>query len=247
MSAITLACVEAGYGRKAVLRGATLEVPEGCVTALLGENGAGKTTLLRVCLGVVRPRRGAVRILGRDPFRDAREVRTRIGFVPDRPDAYGWMRVGDLARLLAAHYPTWHARRAEGLFDVLRVPLGTRFRDMSRGEGMKAMLALSLAHGPQILLLDEPFAGLDPIVRVEVLRHVIGAAGERRRTVLLSTHDLEVVARVADRIALLAQGRIVRDVPVAALGDGPGGATTPSGLQAALEAARGEVWPCAGS
>jgi ABC-2 type transport system ATP-binding protein len=141
-------------------------------------------------------------------------VRSRVGFVPDRPDAWPWMTAQDLMRLLAPHYATFDATRASRLLERLEVPLATPFRSMSRGEGMKAMLAAALAHDPDLLLLDEPLGGLDPLVRDEVMRCVIGAAGERPRTILMATHDLEAAARLADRVALLHEGRIVREGPV---------------------------------
>jgi ABC-2 type transport system ATP-binding protein len=231
---IRLAGVRAGYGRRRILDGLSLEVPEGAVTALVGANGAGKTTLLRLCLGALKPAAGEVRVLGLDPIRDARRMRERIGHVPDKPDAYPWMRARDLFRFLAPHYPTWDRRRAEDLLRRLGVPERARFRTMSRGEGMKAMLAAALAHDPDALLLDEPFGGLDPLVREEVLRSVIAAAGERKRTILVSTHDLDVVARVADRVAVLHDGRIAREGPADSFVARDAEATTPTALRDVL-------------
>jgi ABC-2 type transport system ATP-binding protein len=239
MSTIHLASVAARYGRREVLHDLSLDVPDGCVTALVGVNGAGKTTLLRLCLGALRPRAGEVRVLGLDPVKDAARLRARIGHVPDRPDAYPWMTAKDLCRFLAPHYPTWSHARAADLLDRLRVPAAGRFRTMSRGEGMKAMLAVALAHDPEVLLLDEPFGGLDPLVRDEVLRGLIGAVGERRRTVLVSTHDLDVVSRVADRVAVLHEGRIVREGPTEAFVPPEAEATTPSALRDVLAAVAG--------
>ena len=231
---IDLAQVHAAYGRRAVLRGLTLRVPAGSTTVLLGSNGEGKTTLLRLCLGVLRPRAGTVRVLGQDPVKRAKAVRERVGFVPDKPDVYGWMKVPDLFRFLAAHYPTWSAARASELVKALDVPLDRAFKHLSRGEGMKAMLAAALAPDPEVLLLDEPFAGLDPLVCEEVLRQVIAAVGDRPRTVLCTTHDLDVAARIADRVALLADGVVRREGPASEFTAPSQEAVTPASLRDAL-------------
>jgi ABC-2 type transport system ATP-binding protein len=178
------------------------------VTALLGENGQGKTTLLKLALGVLAADGGTLSVAGFDPRKQPRPLRERVGYVPSQPDAYGWMTVRDLFRFLRPQYPTWDGAHADELVERLRVPDRTPFRSLSRGEGMKAMLAAALAPRPPLLLLDEPFAGLDPLVREEVLRGVIGELRGGRRTVLVATHDLDVVARIADRVAILAGGRI---------------------------------------
>ena len=227
------------YGRKAVLAGASLRVPRGSTTVLLGANGEGKTTMLRLCLGVLKPRAGDVRVLGRDPIRDARRVREHVGYVPDKPDVYPWMTAPDLFRFLKPHYPTWSDREAHEVAERLDVPMKTKFRAMSRGQGMKAMLAAALGHDPDVLLLDEPFGGLDPLVREEVLRSVVSAMGGRQRTVLLVTHDLDVAARIADRVAVLADGVIVKEGRAAEVAGRPDSEATPQGLHEALASVAG--------
>jgi ABC-2 type transport system ATP-binding protein len=181
------------------------------VTVLLGANGAGKSTLLRCALGVLKPVGGSLEVGGLDPTREPKRVREVVGFVPDVPDVYPWMAVRDLFRFLAPHYPTWSETRARSLVETLSVPTNVPFRALSRGQGMKAMLAAALAPDPEVLLLDEPFAGLDPMVRDEVLRGVLGELRDGRRTVVCATHELDAAARVADRVAVLAGGRIVRE------------------------------------
>ena len=198
------------FGKRRVLDGLDLELAPGQVTALLGENGAGKSTLIKLALGVLKADAGSLLVAGCDPLRQPKALRERIGFVPDVPDAYPWMTVRDLFRYLAPHWPSWDAALAESLVKSLRIPADTPFKSLSRGEGMKAMLAAALAPRPGLLLLDEPFAGLDPLVREEVLRSVIGELRDGERTVLVATHDLDVVARIADRVAILANGRIAR-------------------------------------
>jgi ABC-2 type transport system ATP-binding protein len=237
--AIDLRDVRFRWGRKTVLDGVTLAVTAGTTTALLGANGEGKTTLLNLCLGVLKPDSGSVHVLGLDPVADGRRLRERVGFVPDRPDAWPWMTVPDLFRFLAPHYPTWDDAVARDVAARLAVPMATPFRAMSRGQGMKAMLAVAVAHDPDVLLLDEPFGGLDPVVREEVLRSVIAAVGDRPRAVLLVTHDLDVAARIADRVAVLEHGRIRTEGTAAEVAGRPQAEATPQGLHAAL-AARGQ-------
>src|SRR5688572_23067548 len=158
------------FGTKRVLDGLELGVAAGQVTALLGENGAGKSTLFRLALGVLKADSGTLVVNGFDPLREPKKLRQSVGYVPDKPDVYDWMTVRDLFRFLRPQYPTWDAPYAEKLVASLRIPEKTTFKSLSRGEGMKAMLAAALAPRPSLLLLDEPFAGLDPLVREEVLR-----------------------------------------------------------------------------
>jgi ABC-2 type transport system ATP-binding protein len=217
------------FGRKRVLERLDLDVEPGQVTALLGANGAGKSTLFKLALGVLRADEGSIEVAGFDPLKQPRPLRESVGYVPDKPDAYDWMSVRDLFRFLRPQYPTWDASYADSLVASLRIPERTTFKALSRGEGMKAMLAAALAPRPKLLLLDEPFAGLDPLVREEILRGVIAELKDGDRTVLVATHDLDVVARIADRVAILADGAIAKhgtlaevlDAPAADVGDAP--------------------------
>lgn len=196
------------FGHQRVLRDLSLELAPGECTVLLGRNGAGKSTLLRLALGVLRPTEGRLVVAGADPSARPNAVRRRVGYVPDAPDAPRWMKLPELLRFARAHYDTWNQERADELAAQLAVPQNTKLGDLSRGEGMKAMMVLALAAEPELLLLDEPFAGLDPIVRDDVLRAVIGALRQGERTVLCATHELDVAARIADRVAVLEGGRI---------------------------------------
>jgi ABC-2 type transport system ATP-binding protein len=224
------------FGRKRrVLRDLDLQLEPGKVTVLLGSNGAGKSTLLRLLLGVLRPAAGTVRVFGLDPLRAHRAVLERIGYVPDTPDAYPWMTPRALFAFLRPHYPRWNPQQCAELAERLAVPTTTRFRSLSRGQGMKAMLVAALAGGPDLLLLDEPFAGLDPLVREEVLQGLVAELRDGERTVLCATHELEIAARIADRIAVLHDGRIVRHGDLAeVLGATDEPAQVPSGLHRLL-------------
>jgi ABC-2 type transport system ATP-binding protein len=196
-------------GKKTVLDGFDLELEAGAVTVLLGRNGSGKSSFLRACLGLLPWKRGTLEVLGLDPRRQQRRVLEQVGFVPDVPDAYEWMRAGELLRFLEPHYPTWDAAEAARCLERFRVPLDVPLAGLSRGQGALLMLTAALAPRPKLLLLDEPFAGLDAVAREEVLRALIEALGESsERSVLCTTHDLDVAARIADRIAWLENGRI---------------------------------------
>jgi ABC-2 type transport system ATP-binding protein len=203
------------YGKRCILSDLSLDLTRGSLTVLLGANGVGKTTLMHLALGLLRPSEGTLRVFGLDPVRNPRPVRERIGFVPSEPDAPKWMTLRDLRAFLRPQYPRWSDSLLDELIARLRVPRTTPFRAMSRGEGMKTMLVAALACRPSLLLLDEPFAGLDPLARDEVLTGVVGSLRDEGTTVLCTTHDLEAAARIADRVAVLADGRIVREGPIA--------------------------------
>jgi len=203
--------LEKAYGKKTVLCGVDLALPPGTCTVLLGPNGAGKSTLLRLALGLAKPDSGKLSVTGFDPVRRPSRVRARVGFVPDRPDVYGWMTPRELFRFLQPQYPLWDRPYCERTAARFGVRLDTPFRDLSRGEGTKAMLTAALAARPPLLLLDEPFGGLDPRVREEVASGLRDELERGGCTALVVTHDLELAADFADRVALLADGRIAAE------------------------------------
>lgn len=229
------------FGRKCVLDGLDLTVPEGSVTALLGRNGTGKTTFLRAAIGMIPLDAGSLRVAGIDASRSPVELRQRVGFVPDHADVYPWMTVAALFRFLRPMYRFWNQREAERLAAVFEVPTDVPFRALSRGQGIKAIIAAALAPAPEVLLLDEPFGGLDPVARDEVLRAIVGELRGRARTVVCSTHDLAIASRIADHVAILADGRIEHFVSIDDLE--AANHAVPTMLRAALETATVEVSP----
>jgi ABC-2 type transport system ATP-binding protein len=228
--------IRKAFGKNVVLDRFDLDLTVGEVTVLLGGNGAGKSTLMRMALGSERATLGTIEVLGRDPLRQQSAVLQRVGYVPSVPDVYDWMTPVDLFRFLRAQYSAWDDDWCAELIALLEVPETTTFGNMSRGQGMKTMLVAALAPRPELLLLDEPFAGLDPLVRDEVLAGVIASLRDEACTVLCATHDLEIAARMADRVAVLADGRITRHGPIAEFVEEH--VSVPNALKTALAADR---------
>ena len=205
------------FGHREALRGVSFELAPDTITVLLGTNGAGKSTLLRCILGLLAPNSGNVRVLGRDPVREQRTVLASIGYVHDQAEVYPWMTLSELFRFLRAQFPTWSDERAQRHAARLEAPLGQPFASMSRGEAAKGMLAAALAHGPALVLLDEAFTRLAPPVLEQVLSTFVEEVPAAGGAALIATHDLNVAARVADRVLVLDQGRFTADVEVEAL------------------------------
>lgn len=197
------------FGTKRVLDEITLFVPRGTVFGLVGENGAGKTTLIKHLLGLLRAATGVVRVFGRDPVTEPVEVLSRLGYLSERCELPAWMRVDELLRYTRAFYPKWDPQFAEELREQFGIDPGARIKNLSQGQQAKAGLLIALAFRPELLVLDEPSSGLDPVVRRDILEAIIRTVAEEGRTVLFSSHLLEEVDRVSDHLAMLHQGRLV--------------------------------------
>jgi ABC-2 type transport system ATP-binding protein len=197
------------FGSKTALNAVSLNVPKGSVFGLVGENGAGKTTLIKHILGLLRAETGTVRVFGMDPVSRAMSVLERIGYLSEQPDFPGWMRVDEFLRYTQAFYSTWDGRYAEELRVQFGLDFKARIKTLSKGQQAKLGLLAAQAHRPDLLLLDEPSSGLDPIVRNDILAAVIRAVAEEGRTVFFSSHLLEEIERVSCHVAMLHQGRLV--------------------------------------
>ena len=197
------------FGAKKVLDDISLYVPPGSVLGLVGENGAGKTTLIKHILGLLRAETGSVRVFGTDPTSDPVTVLGRVGYLSEQPDLPGWMRVEELMRYTQAFYPKWDAAYAEGLRERFGLNPAQRLKTLSRGQQAKAGLLAAQAHRPDLLLLDESSAGLDPLVRRDILEAVIRTVADEGRTVFFSSHLLDEIERVSDHIAMLHGGKLV--------------------------------------
>ncbi len=197
------------FGRRPALDRVNLTVRRGAVVGLVGVNGSGKTTLLRHLLGLYRPESGRVRVLGRDPVADPVGVLSRIGHVSDDCDLPGWMRVAELMRYTAAFYGDWDHGLAETLRRDFGLESGWKVKALSRGLRARLALLLALAHRPDLLVLDEPSAGLDPLARRDILAAIVRSVARDGRTVLFSSHLLDEVERIADHVVLIDQGRVM--------------------------------------
>lgn len=202
------------YGRKLALDDVSFDVPRGRVFGLVGENGAGKTTLMKHLLGALCPDEGDVRVLGVEPTRNPVAVLSRIGYLSEDRDLPGWMRIRELLRYTKAFYPNWDDAYAEDLRKCFRLPEDAKVRNLSRGEKARAGLLTALAHRPEILLLDEPSSGLDPVSRHDILGVVVKSVAEEGRTVVFSSHLLDEVERVVDDVAMIRNGRLELLMPV---------------------------------
>jgi ABC-2 type transport system ATP-binding protein len=197
------------FGSKLALDGVSLDVPRGSVFGLVGENGAGKTTFIKHILGLLRAESGTVRVFGIDPVADPVPVLSRIGYLSEQPDLPEWMRVHQFLRYTRAFYPPWDETYAEELRTQFGLDRASRIRTLSKGQRAKVGLLAAQAHRPDLLLLDEPSSGLDPIVRRDILAAIIRTVSDEGRTVFFSSHLLDEIERVSDHIAMLHQGKLV--------------------------------------
>jgi ABC-2 type transport system ATP-binding protein len=207
------------YRGQTAVDGLSLEVPAGSVFGLLGENGAGKTTTIQALLGLIQPDAGRLAVLDLDPSRQGFEVRRRVGFVPEAPVLYDWMKVAEIGWFAAAFHldaqrstAGYQARYAE-LTRTFELPANRKIKALSKGMRAKVSLSLALASDPSLLILDEPTSGLDVMVRRDFLESMVDLAGAGR-TVLLSSHQIGEVERVASHVALLHRGKLILAEPL---------------------------------
>ncbi len=196
------------FGATTALNDVSLSVPRGAVFGLVGVNGSGKTTLLKHVLGLFSAQTGQVRVFGLDPVVDPVGVLSRIGYLSEDNDLPQWMRVDELLRYMQAFYRGWDETYAEQLRQSFEIDAAVKVKHLSRGQRARTGLLIALAHRPEVLVLDEPSSGLDPIVRRDILGAIIRTVSQEGRTVLFSSHLLEEVERVSDHLALIDDGRI---------------------------------------
>ena len=195
------------YGRTAAVSGLNLAVPEGSVFALLGPNGAGKTTTIKVLMNFIRPTSGRVTVLGVDSRTLGPVQRRMIGYVSENQTLPLWMTVRRLLDYCRPFYPTWDRALEATLLQQFDLPEDRKLKQLSRGMLMKAGLLAALCYRPKLLVLDEPFSGLDPISRDEFVQGILEATALGDWTVFVSSHDIEEVERLADHIGIIDQGR----------------------------------------
>jgi ABC-2 type transport system ATP-binding protein len=205
---IAIANLSRTFGAKRALNDVSLAVTPGCVFGLVGENGAGKSTLIKHLLGLWRAQAGTVRLFGLDPVADPVAVLGRIGYLSEDPDLPGWMRVSELLRYTQAFHARWDTAYADELRDRFELDPNARIKTLSKGQRARLGLVAAEAHRPDLLILDEPSSGLDPLVRRDILEAIIRTVTDQGRTVLFSSHLLDEVERVSDHLAMLHRGAL---------------------------------------
>ncbi|MCG8450468.1 MAG: ABC transporter ATP-binding protein [Pirellulales bacterium] len=215
--AIDIQAVHKSFRNNQVLNGMTLQVKRGRTFAFLGRNGAGKTTTIQMLLGLLNRDDGTIRVLGHDPQSDALSVRAKVGYLAEDQTMYGWMKCADILRFVAPFYPTWDHNLALKYAQEFEVPLQTKIKHLSKGQNVRLGLVLALAHRPELVILDDPALGLDPIMRKQFNRDLITHLQGEGRTVFYSSHLLYEVEPVADEVAILDQGRVIRQAETESL------------------------------
>ena len=202
------------FGAKTALDNVSLSVRRGIVFGLVGENGAGKTTFIKHLLGLFRAKSGSVRVFGLDPVREPVSTLGRIGYLSEDRDLPDWMRVHELLNYTQAFFPKWDETYARELLETFALDPRQKIKTLSRGQRAQTGLLVALAHRPDLLLLDEPLSGLDPVVRRDILGAIIRTVADEGRTVFFSSHLLEEVERVADDVGMIHAGRLVLNAPL---------------------------------
>lgn len=205
------------YRRHAALRGIALAVPEGSIYALIGVNGAGKTTAIKTLLNILSPSSGRAEVLGVDSRRLSPREYAQIGYVSENQELPGGLTVGAYLAYLRPFYPAWDPSLEQTLVSELQLPLDRRIRDLSHGTRMKTSLACALCYRPKLLVLDEPFSGLDALVRDELMERLLQQADEM--TVFLSSHELDEIEGSTTHVAYLENGRLLIQESMAALAE----------------------------
>jgi len=192
----------------------TLRVPVGALYGFLGPNGCGKTTTIRLLLGLLRAQAGSIRLLGHAVPGELPRALARTGVLPDRPHLHRYLSVAEAMRLHAAFYPSWDPRWAEELRQEFLLLPHQKVAGLSKGESAKLMLLLALCQRPELLILDEPMDGLDPVVRRDVLRALLDYVSTEGATVFVSSHLVHELERFCDWVGVLDRGRLVVELPM---------------------------------
>jgi ABC-2 type transport system ATP-binding protein len=188
-----------------------ITIAPGCVHGLVGVNGAGKTTLIKHILGLLKAKSGSIRVFGLDPVRHPVDVLRRIGYLSEERDLPEWMRIGELMRYTRAYHPGWDVEYADELRRTFGLDPSRKIKNLSKGMRAQAGLISAVAHRPELLLLDEPSSGLDPVVRLDILDAIVRTVADDGRTALFSSHLLDEVERMSDSVTMIDNGRVVLD------------------------------------
>jgi len=194
-----------------------LEVKKGTVFGFIGPNGAGKTTAIKMLMGLLKPDAGEISVLGLDPQKDFEELKQRVGYVPEQHLEYRWMRVGELIRFTSSFYDRWDEQMCRQLVQQFKLNERDKVKWLSKGMLAKLSLLLAVCHEPEMLLLDEPTGGLDPLIREEFLDGVLRTVGGEDQTVFFSSHTISDVQRFADTVGIINDGELLCHLPVETL------------------------------
>jgi ABC-type multidrug transport system ATPase subunit len=197
-----------------------LHVPAGAIYGFLGPNGSGKTTTLRLLLGLLRLQGGSITVLNRSIPVHAADVLARVGYVPEQPHFDGTRTVRELLRFQAAFYPTWDWPAAESLLREFQLDERQPFGRLSKGQKAKVMMLAAMAQRPELLVLDEPTDGLDPVARRDILSSLLDYVADRHATVIISSHLVHELERICDWVGVMDAGRLVTEVPMTRLKNG---------------------------
>ena len=191
------------------LKDVSFTLPGGCIMGLIGENGAGKTTTLKCLLGLLRRDGGDVSLMGCDPWDQPRQAKAEVGVVLDDCFFHDSLRPRDVSAILAPVFPTWDDGLFRDYLDKFQLPEKKAVKELSRGMKTKLSLAAALAHRPRLLILDEATAGLDPVVRDDILEELMTFVADEDHAVLLSSHITGDLEKIADYITYLHQGQVI--------------------------------------
>jgi len=205
------------FGSTEAVRDLTFMVPEGSIFALLGPNGSGKTTTIKTLMNILEPSAGQARVLGTDSRRLGPREFARIGYISENQELPEWMTVRELVAYCRPMYPGWDDAFASQLQRQFDLPPDRALKRLSRGMKLKAALLSSLAYRPRLLVLDEPFSGLDAVVREEFVRGILEMSERQGWTLFVSSHDIDEVERLADHVGVVSEGRLQMVQPLAAL------------------------------
>jgi len=213
MNAIETHGLTRRYGKAEALHGLTLSVPAGSIYAFIGPNGAGKTTTIRMLMNLLQPTSGQALVLGVDSRRLTPTDRRRIGYVSENQKLPEWMTVNQLMRYCEPLYPKWDRDLEKSLLRKFELPADRKLKHLSRGMMMKAALLSALAYRPELLVLDEPFSGLDPLVRDEFIAGALEVSHQEKWTIFISSHDINEVEQLASWVGIIEAGQLALSEP----------------------------------
>lgn len=213
-SAIELVDVRWRASKTFALDAVSLRVPKGAIYGFLGPNGSGKTTTIRLFMGMMKPDEGEISVLGRQVPHAMKSILARVGYVPERPHVYPALTVGEQVRYHASFFRLFDHGWARELMARLRLDPGQKIARLSKGETGKLLLMLALSQRPELLVLDEPTEGLDPVVRRDVLAAVLDYVAETSATVFISSHLVHELERICDWVGVMDAGSVVAEMPM---------------------------------